>query len=518
MKDGGRLAAAIEILTEIEARRRPANLVLADWGKANRFAGSSDRAWIAGLVLDILRRRRSLAWRMEDDSPRAAAIAALRFAWDWPAEAVAAACIEEPHGPGRLKPPEAKALLKPRQLRDAPPPVRGDYPDWLDPHFERVFAEGRADQLAAMAARAPLDLRVNTLKATPAQALGVLESLGAVQFGRLETTLRIAAPAADLRVAPIEAHPAFARGWVEIQDAGSQVAAAQAGDVKGLSVLDLCAGGGGKTLALAAAMENTGQLYAYDSDARRMKDIIPRADRAGVTNLDVRTPMDANPLADLTGRMDLVFVDAPCTGTGTWRRHPDTKWKLKPALLEHRIAEQDAVLDQAAAFVKPGGRIVYVTCSLLAEENEDRITAFVARHPAFKPAAEPLRLTPRDNQTDGFFAAVSSARVGWVAPRFRPPQIHARARRMSAPAHEHVLIIDFGSQVTQLIARRVRESGVYCEIVPYDKAEAVLDDFGPAPSSSPAARPACWRPTLPPSARRCSSWACPSLASATASS
>jgi 16S rRNA (cytosine967-C5)-methyltransferase len=233
--------------------------------------------------------------------------------------------------------------------------------------------------------------------------------------------VRVAAPAASERSAPVEAAPAFEKGWFEVQDAGSQVAAAVAGEIKGRQVLDFCAGGGGKTLALAAAMDNTGQLYAYDSDARRLADTVRRTQRAGVRNLQVRSPIDPKALDGLEGRMDLVFVDAPCTGSGTWRRHPDAKWRLTPQQLERRIAEQDAVLAAAAPFVKPGGRLVYVTCSLLAEENEDRVTAFAMAHAHFAPApielagAEAwrtadgfLRLTPGSAGTDGFFVSVLS--------------------------------------------------------------------------------------------------------------
>ena len=181
-------------------------------------------------------------------------------------------------------------------------------------------------------------------------------------------------------------------------------------------MLDLCAGGGGKTLALAAAMGNTGQIYAYDADARRMTDLIPRAERAGVRNLQVRSPTERDPFRGLAGAMDVVFVDAPCTGSGTWRRHPDAKWRLSPQQLERRMAEQDGVLDQAATFLKPGGRMIYVTCSLLAEENEDRVEAFLTRTLGFSVCSAPfqqlataqgyLRLSPRSAGTDGFFAAV----------------------------------------------------------------------------------------------------------------
>jgi 16S rRNA (cytosine967-C5)-methyltransferase len=353
MRDGGRLAAAIEVLQEIEQRHRPVKLALKAWGEGARYAGAKDRAWVSGLVLDVLRCKRSLAWRMGEDGVRAAALGALGFMWDWPLERIAEAAADAPHGPGTLTEAERAALESPRDLAEAPVPVQGDYPDWLDAELTRAFGDDRPAEAQALARRAPVDLRVNRLKTGPGKALKALEPLPARATGVLPEALRIEAPKADERAAAVEAMPAFVKGWVEVQDLGSQIAAACAGEVKGKQVLDLCAGGGGKTLALAAAMENTGQIYAYDADARRLTDTIRRSERAGVRNLQVRSPVKPDALKGLDGRMDLVFVDAPCTGTGSWRRHPDTKWRLTPQALERRTAEQDAVLDQAAAFVKP---------------------------------------------------------------------------------------------------------------------------------------------------------------------
>jgi 16S rRNA (cytosine967-C5)-methyltransferase len=393
-------------------------MALKNWGEAARYAGSKDRAFVSGLVLDALRRRRSLGWAMGYDSARATALAVLRFVWNWPVERIAEAAADDQHGIGALTEAELKAFATPRN-EVAPAAVAGDYPDWADPYLARVFGEHRAEEGAKLAERAPVDLRANSLKTDPERAAKALAPIQAVPAGLLPNAFRIPAPAATERTGAVETIPAFGKGWFEVQDLGSQLAAACAGEIKGKQVLDFCCGGGGKTLALAAAMGNSGQIYAHDSDARRMADVIPRATRAGVRNLQIRSPVEAEPLKGMDGRMDVVFVDAPCTGSGTWRRHPDAKWRLSEDQLGKRIVEQDAVLDQAAPLVKLGGRLVYVTCSVFAEENEDRVAAFLARHPGFsvrpitlEPVAEHvtpqgfLRLTPRTAATDGFFVAL----------------------------------------------------------------------------------------------------------------
>ncbi len=477
MRLSGKISAAIEILADFNARRVPLKTAIADWSRHNRYAGAKDRAWISGLCLDVLRKRNSLAASMGEETPRALAFGALRFLWATPVDELSEAAAEEPHGPGALTETELKTFQRsefpspprgeggpkgrmrgkeahkdteeylpphPELLRNSdlspmgrgggnlPPHIVGDFPEWLTPHIVRVFGEDAGAAMAQLAERADVDLRVNTLKATPEKALAALKSVKGAAVPILTTAARIAAPDPSQKAPAVTVIPAFNKGWVEVQDLSSQIAAAAAGAVQGLQVLDYCAGGGGKTLALAAMMENTGQLYAYDRDPRRLKPLFHRAKRAGVRNLQIRSPAGDETFDDLADKMDVVFVDAPCSGAGAWRRHPDTKWRLTEKQLATRINEQDAVLREAARFVKPGGRMIWVTCSFLMEENEDRLAAFLDQHEDFartpvldavatsglltdegRAVLAPcvtddgaLRLTPDKLRGDGFFVAV----------------------------------------------------------------------------------------------------------------
>ena len=428
MTPSARLSAAIEVLAEIEARRRPAADALKDWGLSHRFAGSGDRAAIAGLVYDALRRKSSAAWLMGEATPRASLLGMLRRERELDAQAIAALFNGGRHAPPPLNDREAAALAR-DALTGAPAHIEGDYPEWLDSHLARVFGDERAAEGAALASRAPLDLRVNTLAAERDQPLAKLEHLNAAPTRWSPIGIRIRL-AAEAKSPAIHAEPVFLKGQIEIQDEGSQLAALLADAKPGEQVVDLCAGAGGKTLALAAAMENRGQIYATDLDKRRLAPIHARLERAGARNVQVRTPTGRGDiLADLAGRADLVMIDAPCTGTGAWRRNPDAKWRIPPGALAERLNEQQAVLERAATLVKSGGRIAYVTCSVLAEENNDQVGSFLARHPDFsveKPADvakvlgeraylfaraalisdQGLLMTPRRTDTDGFFVSM----------------------------------------------------------------------------------------------------------------
>jgi 16S rRNA (cytosine967-C5)-methyltransferase len=428
MTPAARLSAAIEVIETIEAQRVPAAQALKEWGTAHRFAGSGDRAAIAGLVWDVLRRRASSAWVMDDDTARARVLGMLRLERGMDVETIAALCDGGRFAPAPLSEAERTALTS-RSLEGAPAPVAGDYPEWLDPHLSAAFGEDRVAEAVAMASRAPLDLRVNTLKARREKVLRALSHLGAKETPWSPVGLRIEL-AADARNIGVHAEEDFIKGAVEVQDEGSQLAALFSAARPGEQVIDLCAGAGGKTLALAALMEGKGRLIATDRDKRQLAPIHERLSRAGVHNAEVRAPKgEADPLRDIKSSADLVVIDAPCTGTGTWRRNPDAKWRMRPGALEQRLKDQAEVLARAAPLVKPGGRIAYITCSVLSAENGEQVRAFVSGHSAFSivPPEETARvladkaaafagaalhspegwlMTPRRTGTDGFFVSV----------------------------------------------------------------------------------------------------------------
>ncbi len=425
MTPAARVAAAIEVLGDIETRRRPAADAMKDWGLAHRFAGSGDRAAISSLVYDALRKKSSSAWLMGEASPRAEVLGALKQTRGLDAEAIAALFSGEGHAPAPLTAGERERLAT-ADLAGAPPHVAGDFPEWLTPQFAASFGDDAVEEGRALAHRAPVDLRANLLKASRDKALVALSHLSPQPTPLSPVGLRIAIRP-DGRGPALAAEPAYVKGLVEVQDEGSQLAALLAEAKPGQQALDLCAGAGGKTLALAAAMDNHGQIYATDSDGRRLAPIFDRLQRSGARNVQVRAPRGgADVLADLEGRCDLVMIDAPCTGSGAWRRNPDAKWRMRSGALEQRVKDQDEALEQALRFVKHGGRIVYVTCSVLKPENEDRVSEFLSRHADMLPveataqaraAGLPgladhasllgpgFRLSPRTTGTDGFYIA-----------------------------------------------------------------------------------------------------------------
>lgn len=424
MRLGGRLQAAIEVLSDIETRHRPVPDALKDWGLSHRFAGSADRGAIHNLVHDAFRLRSSHAFIMDSATPRDIAVAVLLRQWGMSPQELASALEGDRFAP-EIPPVSVMQSCLARDLSEAPLHVQADVPEWVVPEFERAFAADWVAEAQAMCERPPLDLRVNTLRANRQKVLGALAAPGAAPCRLAPFGIRIPAGQGPERQVAATSEVSFARGWFEIQDEGSQLAAGLVGANEGEHVLDYCAGGGGKSLAFATAMDNRGQIHAFDADRRRLAPMVERLRRAGADNVELVERAAA--LEPLAGRMDRVLVDAPCTGTGTWRRRPDAKWRISEKNLADRMQDQDKVLDAAASFVRPGGELAYVTCSLLPSENTDRAEAFLSRHGDFELAdlssrwaglvAEPdvplpsaphgpgLVLSPRRTQTDGFYFA-----------------------------------------------------------------------------------------------------------------
>ncbi|RKF19300.1 RsmB/NOP family class I SAM-dependent RNA methyltransferase [Altericroceibacterium spongiae] len=387
MTPAARLQTAIELLDDVIGAARtkgaPADRLLAEWFRSHRFAGSKDRRAIRELVYRAIRACGPV--------PASGRAAALRLAEDDPV--LGQLFDGSQYGPSPVG-------------EDERPAEGGVAPEWL---VERLRASDIAgEEGQALLGRAPLDLRVNSLKADRDSIAWAFEVMPlATRHG-----VRVAAGT------QVEQSAAFREGLIEIQDGGSQLACEAVNAAPGETIIDLCAGAGGKTLALAAAMANKGRLIAADTDRSRLSRLAPRAERAGALIsetllLDPRREMEA--LAALEEQADAVLIDAPCSGTGTWRRNPEARWRLDENQLSRYVETQRYLLDLAVRLVRPGGRMVYVTCSLLDEEGADQIDAFLTRHqgwdaellslPAGRARKRGWRLSPFHDETDGFFIA-----------------------------------------------------------------------------------------------------------------
>lgn len=421
MRLSGRIAAAIEVLGDIDTRHRPAAIALKDWGTNHRFAGSGDRAAIGNLVYDALRKRASHAYAMGGDTPRALVLSVVVRDWAEDPKALNEGFASDRFAPDAITEDEMARLGAPDPLADAPDHVRADIPEWLAPSLQQAFGDSWVTEAEALTERPPLDLRTNTLKSDRDRVLKALKRFTPVPTQIAPHGVRIPAGSGNSRTPNVQSDEAYIKGWFEVQDQGSQLVAQLSGAEPGEQILDLCAGGGGKTLALAAAMQNKGQIFAYDANRSRLAPIYDRLKRNGVRNVQVRAP-EEDALENLIGKMDRVIVDAPCTGTGTWRRRPDTKWRLTPEQLALRQTEQAQILKTAAQYVKPGGKLVYITCSILPQENTEQVRGFLDDNPGFttitpsnwddKTSGKPhvddfgLTLTPATCKTDGFFIAI----------------------------------------------------------------------------------------------------------------
>ncbi|MDG2242147.1 MAG: RsmB/NOP family class I SAM-dependent RNA methyltransferase [Rhodospirillaceae bacterium] len=425
MTPGARLQAAVEILSAMDADPAAGDGVVRSYFRMRRYIGSGDRRDISSRVWRTVRYRSRLSWRLDQEKPSARLLilgdSLLNEGQEF--DTLDGICSGEGYAPAALDETERSVLSSAtvRVSDEMPAHVATECPDWLWPYFTDLFGDQAETELAALSEEAPVDLRVNTLKADRATAAAALEAEGldVENTGFAPHGLRMAG-----RVV-LANSKTFANGLVEVQDEGSQLAAALVDVKPEQDVLDLCAGGGGKTLAMAAAMGGSGRIIATDNDARRLNRAKPRLKRAGVFSVTTRVldPENTNWLHKKRKSFDRVLVDAPCSGTGAWRRNPDARWRLTPKDLSRHIETQDAVLTQGGRMTKPGGRLIYVTCSLLRQENEDRVEHFLERHEHFRALSAAdiwksvvgtrypgrgkyLRLSPRRHQTDGFFIAV----------------------------------------------------------------------------------------------------------------
>jgi 16S rRNA (cytosine967-C5)-methyltransferase len=369
---------------------------------------------------------------MGADTPRAVLIGSLRLQQGLAAASVSELFSGERFAPAPLSDDE-RARLDTGTLMDAPPEIAGDAPAFVLPELSSALGDDLVPELKALARRAPLDIRVNALRGSRSDMLSALAAHGAEPTPHAPAGLRIPI-GADGRGPALHVEGEFLDGWYEIQDEGSQLAALRADPQPGETIVDLCAGGGGKTLALAAQTRNGARLIATDGDPRRLAPIHERLRRSGA-EAEVRTPRSgkarADVLEDLDGKVARVLVDAPCTGSGTWRRNPDAKWRLRPGSLALRTAEQAQVLDRAARLVRPGGRIVYVTCSLLPAENDAAVAGLLSRwrgrfdvvatetvldagpasmREAVRTTAHGVQMSPLRTGTDGFYVSVIDRR------------------------------------------------------------------------------------------------------------
>lgn len=438
MTPGARIQAAIELLAAIHGGSAPADRAAAAFFRNRRYIGGSDRRAVLDMGYAVLRQLAKLDWWIDREYPeqpdgrrevanleRVRLIAMLALVEGWSGDRIAGSFDGGQYRPKQLSRSERSfaRALEGQDLRhgDQPKWVRFEFPDWLEPLVARQFGPHFEREMAAQMVEAATDLRVNTLKGSRDDALAALRAEGIEAapspLSPLGLRLETRPPLASLKC--------FQDGLIEVQDEGSQLAALLVDARPGQRVVDFCAGAGGKTLAIAAAMKNKGKIVACDTLKGRVERAGERLKRAGVFNVERRgLESERDPWVKRhAGGFDRVLVDAPCSGTGTWRRNPDAKWRLSAADLTRLAELQASILDSAQRLVKPGGRLVYATCSLLTEENDAQVEAFLARQPDFAlvpivevwreaiggdcPATEAtMSLTPHQHRTDGFFVAI----------------------------------------------------------------------------------------------------------------
>ena len=411
MIPAARIQAVIELLADIIATPRPADGTVSAYFRDRRFIGSKDRAAINVRTYRIIRTYHRLGWWIRkcghEVNARTLVIADLMFEREHSVSSIVETFSGERFTPDPLSEEElklAKSLDK-QNLEHPHLPLREkmECPTWAFDMLQAGLGEHFESEMKAMLSPAPMDLRVNAIKAKRDEVLAQLKNDGVdAHEGKLSPL--------SIRVfgrPQLAQHTLYLDGSVEIQDEGSQMIAVVADAKPGEQVVDFCAGAGGKTLALGASMNNKGRIVAMDVLEKRLEKARVRFRRAGLHNIETRALSSERDkwVKRHQNHFDLVLVDAPCTGTGTWRREPDKRWRTLGPQITELVPLQRNILESAYRLVKPGGRLVYATCSLLAEENENQVAAFVKDHPEFEISGEPLHLTPAQHDTDGFFAA-----------------------------------------------------------------------------------------------------------------
>ena len=417
MKPGARMASAMEALEEMEANwteggRAPADAVLNQYFRQRRFIGSKDRGEISRVVYAVLRNEAALNWQLHQGGlpadPRGRVLAEAVLLGGAELEDMKALCDGQQYCPPRLSEPELgwikKQARQPLLTDVMPPTVRHHFPEWLMARLESVFGDQLPDAMAALNEEASVDLRVNTLKTSRDELIRALQDAGLEP----EPTPHSALGVRLHKRGALFATEAFRAGWFEMQDEGSQLVAALVQAKPGDKGVDFCAGAGGKTLALSAQMKNRGRILAWDTAGKRLGQMKPRLGRAGVSNVQARVLKSErdNVVKRHRDSADWVLLDVPCTGTGTWRRSPDLRRRTTPEALAEVQAHQRAILESAARLVKSGGRLIYATCSILPEENEQQVEAFLGDHDSFTRIGDDLRLYPHTHGTDGFYGTV----------------------------------------------------------------------------------------------------------------
>lgn len=400
MTPGARLAAAAEVLEQVLGSKVPADRAMQQWGRARRFAGAKDRAAIAERVYTVLRRLGECEAVLGSRDPRSLVLGSLRVSDGLGLDQIEALAVDGTHALGALSLQEQRQLPEPLAPGEL---ARLNVPAWLLPRLKVAFGDDLAVALHALNQRAPLDLRVNRIKSTRADVLAELAGLGLVPQVLESCADGLRFPAgSDVKIHTLACH---AEGRVEVQDESSQRAVLLAAPKPGEIVVDLAAGAGGKALAMAALMENRGRVLACDVSEERLRALEPRRVRAGATIIDgMGSPYGEAITRNLPRGADLVFVDAPCSGSGTWRRNPEAKWNLDEAMLGQYLNAQRQLLERAAGLVSDRGRILFAVCSVLLDEGERQVEAFCSTFPQWK-TSRTLRLAPHSTGCDGFFAA-----------------------------------------------------------------------------------------------------------------